>query len=67
MGRRFSKGACSWKNPPQESDGKNKMKYRCEQCDFNWVGTLNTFDEVHEHEKTHLENNKIKTLGMKVK
>jgi len=43
------------------------MKYRCEQCDFNCVGTLNTFDEVHEHEKTHLENNKIKTLGMKVK
>ena len=46
---------------------KNKMKYQCSKCDFCWEGTLNIFDKVHEHEKTHLENNKIKTLGMKIK
>ena len=46
---------------------RNEMKYQCKQCDFKWIGTSNTFDQVHEHEKTHLENNKIKTLGMKTK
>jgi len=46
---------------------KSEMKYECKQCDFCWEGILNTFDKVREHEKTHLENNKIKTLGMKIK
>ena len=43
------------------------MKYQCKQCDFKWTGTLNTFGEVREHEKTHQENNKSKTLRMKIK
>jgi len=34
---------------------KNKMKYQCNQCDFNWEGTSYTFDIVREHEKTHPE------------
>ena len=33
------------------------MKYRCSECDFNWEGTSYTFDEVREHEKTHLKKN----------
>jgi len=67
MGRRFSKCACSWKNPPQESNGKNEMKYQCKQCDFKEIGTLNAFDKVREHEKIHLENDKLKTSGIKIK
>lgn len=43
---------------------KNKMKYSCNQCDFNWEGTSYTFDEVREHEKTHL--NKIISIRCKV-
>ena len=31
------------------------MKYQCKKCDFHWVGTSYTYDEVHEHEKTHLK------------
>lgn len=37
------------------------MKYQCKECDFHWVGTSHTFDEVREHEKTHLKNNKSKS------
>ena len=33
----------------------NKMKYQCSQCSFQWEGTVNTFDAVREHEKTHLK------------
>ena len=29
---------------------KNKMKYPCSKCNFHWVGTSYTFDEVREHE-----------------
>jgi len=36
-----------------------KMKYQCKECDFQWEGTVNTFEKVREHEKTHLEK-KIK-------
>jgi len=43
------------------------MKYWCKQYDFNWVGTSNILGKVREHEKTHLENNKLKTLRMKIK
>lgn len=38
------------------------MKYHCRDCSFNWEGTSYTFDEVREHEKTHLENSESKTL-----
>jgi len=33
------------------------MKYRCKNCDFAWEGTVNTFDKVRIHEKTHEEKN----------
>jgi hypothetical protein len=32
------------------------MKYQCEKCNFHWIGTSYTFDEVREHEKIHLDN-----------
>ena len=31
------------------------MKYQCEHCSFHWVGTSYNFDEVRDHEKTHLK------------
>lgn len=34
------------------------MKYRCKNCDFVWEGTVDTFDKVRIHDKTH-EKNKI--------
>jgi len=43
------------------------MKYQCKQCDFKWIGTLNTFYKVREHEKIYLENYKLKTSGIKIK
>jgi len=46
---------------------RNEMKYQCKQCDFKWIRTSNTFDQVREHEKTHPENNKSKTLRIKIK
>jgi hypothetical protein len=30
------------------------MKYQCKECSFQWEGTSYTFDDVREHEKTHL-------------
>lgn len=33
------------------------MKYRCKNCDFEWEGTVDTFDKVRIHEKTHEEKN----------
>ncbi|WP_255430796.1 hypothetical protein [Candidatus Nitrosopumilus sp. SW] len=33
------------------------MKYKCSQCDFHWIGTSYTFDEVRKHEKIHLKKN----------
>ncbi len=41
------------------------MKYRCSKCDFHWTGTSYTFDEVRQHEKTHLKNKKPKIIGVK--
>ena len=35
------------------------MKYNCKICDFHWEGTVDTFDKVRNHEKTH-EKNKTK-------
>ncbi|AFS81371.1 hypothetical protein NKOR_07550 [Candidatus Nitrosopumilus koreensis AR1] len=32
------------------------MKYQCKTCNFHWEGTSQTFDEVRDHEKTHLKN-----------
>ncbi len=29
------------------------MKYSCKICDFHWEGTVDTFDKVRIHEKTH--------------
>ena len=40
------------------------MKYLYEQYDFKWIEYSNTSDEVREHEKIHLKNNKLKTFGM---
>ena len=45
----------------------NKMKYLCQQYDFKLFRTQNIFDEVRVHKKIHPENNKLKTLGMKIK
>ncbi len=39
------------------------MKYQCKSCSFKWEGTSYTFDEVLDHEKTHLKN---KTIRCKV-
>lgn len=39
------------------------MKYQCKSCSFKWEGTSYTFDEVRDHEKTHLKN---KTIRCKV-
>lgn len=30
------------------------MKYQCKTCNFHWEGTSHTFDDVRNHEKTHL-------------
>ncbi|MFB5602712.1 MAG: hypothetical protein ACE5Q8_07520 [Nitrosopumilus sp.] len=38
------------------------MKYTCKKCDFKWEGTSYTFDKVREHEKTHSDNIKSKTV-----
>ncbi|AJM93083.1 hypothetical protein NPIRD3C_1873 [Nitrosopumilus piranensis] len=38
------------------------MKYQCPECDFHWIGTSYTFNEVHEHEKNHPTNNVSKTI-----
>jgi hypothetical protein len=27
------------------------MKYNCKECDFQWEGTVDTFEKVREHEK----------------
>jgi len=35
------------------------MKYNCKECNFQWEGTVNTFDKVREHEKEHLEKNEL--------
>jgi hypothetical protein len=29
------------------------MKYDCKLCNFHWEGTVDTFDKVRIHEKTH--------------
>ena len=29
------------------------MKWKCPECNFQWEGTVNTFDKVRVHEKTH--------------
>jgi len=31
------------------------MKYSCKICNFHWEGTVDTFDMVRIHEKTHEE------------
>lgn len=31
------------------------MKYSCKTCDFHWEGTVDTFDKVRIHEKTHVK------------
>ncbi|AJM92798.1 hypothetical protein [Nitrosopumilus piranensis] len=41
------------------------MKYKCKECDFHWIGTSYTFDEVRKHEKTHLKS-KVKTIKPKI-
>ncbi len=43
------------------------MKYSCKECNFKWEGTSYTFDEVRDHEKTHVDNNKTKTPKVKIK
>jgi len=55
------------KKPMSRIKRKNKMKYICNQCDFNWEGTSYTFDVVRQHEKDRLENNASETLVMKIK
>ena len=42
------------------------MKYQCNECDFHWEGTSYTFDEVREHEKTHLKKNVSKTFRIDI-
>jgi len=39
------------------------MKYNCKECDFQWEGTVDTFEKVREHEKKHLEKNELKHDG----
>ena len=42
------------------------MKCLYEQYDFKLIKTSNTFDQVRECEKIHLENNKLKIFGMRI-
>ncbi len=46
---------------------RKKMKYQCSECDFHWIGTSYTFDEVREHEKTHLKKSKDGTIRANTK
>lgn len=39
------------------------MKYQCKDCNYHWEGTSYTFNEVTEHEKTHLKKNVSKKIG----
>lgn len=34
------------------------MKYQCKECSFKWEGTSYTFEQVRDHEKTHLGKSK---------
>ena len=45
----------------------NKMKYLCQQYGFKLFRAQNIFDEVCVHKKIHPENNKLKTLRIKIK
>lgn len=39
------------------------MKYKCQQCRFQWEGNTDTFSQVLEHEKIHKEKqNKLETI-----
>lgn len=42
------------------------MKYQCTKCSFQWEGTSYTFDNVREHEKTHLPKNENMSIRCKV-
>jgi|GEM_PF-3600191 len=46
---------------------ENKMKYNCKECNFQWEGTVDTFDKVREHEKTHSVNIRSKSMRIKIK
>lgn len=41
------------------------MKYQCAKCDFHWIGTSYTFDEVRKHEATHKKKNVQKRTSKK--
>lgn len=43
------------------------MRYGCKECNFYQEGTSHTFDNVREHEKTHLQNDQLKTSRIKIK
>ena len=43
------------------------MAYHCKHCNFRWNAWEDDFQKVLVHEKTHLENNKLKTLRVKIK
>jgi hypothetical protein len=32
------------------------MEWNCPKCNFHWERTVDTFDKVRVHEKTHLKN-----------
>jgi len=34
------------------------MKYKCQQCRFQWEGNTDTFSQVIEHERIHKEKQK---------
>lgn len=44
---------------------KQKMKYNCKHCSFNWDGNSDTFKQVLVHEKTHLKKMSKLIVGEK--
>lgn len=35
------------------------MKYNCRKCKYKWEGNIDTFYTILDHEKTHLNIDKI--------
>jgi hypothetical protein len=36
---------------------RNKTRYNCKDCSFQWEGNSDTFVKVLAHEKTHYKKN----------
>jgi hypothetical protein len=34
------------------------MKWNCPKCDFHWEGDMQTYNELSNHEKSHIKEKK---------